>query len=106
MNMKKTFRLLPLEASLVKAVMKKTNTKWSDTENCLVKGDEIIEWNDYLEIPLKENVTLSNGQIIDSVLVFGDCTIEFHDYETWDAENWSQYPTEDIEKIICTIKKL
>lgn len=104
--MKKAFRLLPLEASLVKAVMKKTNTKWSDTENCLVKSDEIIEWHDYLEIPFKENVTLSNGQIIDSVLVFGDCTIEFHDYETWDAENWSQYPTEDIEKIICTIKKL
>jgi hypothetical protein len=44
--------------------------------------------------------------IIDSVLFFGDGTIEFHFKNSMDALNWAEFPIEIIDRVINSLAQI
>ena len=58
-----------------------------------------MEWTDHEVIDLPNEVELDEDSI-DSVLIFGDGTIEFHLKNEQDAINWAEFSEEVVEKVI------
>lgn len=62
------------------------------------EGKELA-WEDMEYIELENTIPYSNGHL-DGLLIFGDGTIEFHDKDSEEAFNWSEFPIEIIQKVI------
>ena len=72
---------------------------WNDEVNSFMVNGSQMEWTDYEVINLPNEVELDEDSI-DSVLIFGDGTIEFHLKNEQDAPNWANFSEEVIEKVI------
>ena len=72
---------------------------WSDETMAFVLNDSPMEWTDYETIKLPNEINLDEDSI-DSVLIFGDGTIEFHLKDEQDAINWAEFSEEINEKVI------
>lgn len=72
---------------------------WSDETMAFALNDSPMEWTDYETIDLPNEVELDKDSI-DSVLIFGDGTIEFHLKNEQDAINWTEFNEEVVEKVI------
>ena len=64
-------------------------------------NDVLLDWEDFEGISIEP--IQYNDDTIDSVLIFGDATIEFHLQNECDALNWSEF---DSNIIIQVIKQL
>ena len=53
-------------------------------------------------ISLQDKVFFED-ELIDEVLLFGDGTIEFHDYNSKDAYCWEDYPNEVLSGVVDNI---
>jgi hypothetical protein len=62
------------------------------------EGKELA-WEDMEYIEFDNTIPYSNGHL-DGLLIFGDGTIEFHDKDSEEAFNWSEFPIEIIQKVI------
>lgn len=72
---------------------------WSDETMAFALNDSPMEWTDYETIDLPNEVELDKDSI-DSVLIFGDGTIEFHLKNEQDAINWAEFNEKVVEKVI------
>lgn len=72
---------------------------WSDETHSLMVNDSKRELSDYEAIKLPNEVELDEDSI-NSVLIFGDGTMEFHLKNEQDAPNWAEFSEEVIEKVI------
>ena len=90
-----------LHELLVKACFESLGLSLNDKLQ-MVKDGAILKSNDYCTITI-ENPLLYENDRIDSVLVFGDGTIEFHLENECEALNWDDFDCDLIEKIIGII---
>lgn len=75
-----------------------------DEDGFIYKDGTRCESSDILDIPLASKVETTKG-MVDKVLFFPyDFTLEFG-FEDCDAENWSQFTLEDMEKVFVEFKK-
>ena len=72
---------------------------WNDETRSLMVNDSKRELSDYEAIRLPNEVELDEDSI-NSVLIFGDGTMEFHYKNLQDALNWAEFSEEVIEKVI------
>ena len=72
---------------------------WNDETNSYMVNSSPMERTDYETIKLPNEIDLDEDSI-DSVLIFGDGTIEFHLKNEQDAPNWAEFSEEVIEKVI------
>ena len=72
---------------------------WNDETYSLMVNDSKRELSDYEAIKLPNEIELDKDSI-DSVLIFGDGTMEFHLKNAQDAPNWAEFSEEVIEKVI------
>ena len=72
---------------------------WNDETRSLMVNDSKRELSDYEAIRLPNEVELDEDSI-NSVLIFGDGTMEFHLKNEQDAPNWAEFSEEVIEKVI------
>ena len=72
---------------------------WSDETHSLMVNDSKRELSDYEAIRLPNEVELDKDSI-NSVLIFGDGTIEFHLKNEQDAINWAEFSKEVVKKVI------
>ena len=72
---------------------------WNDETRSLMVNDSKRELSDYEAIKLPNEIELDKDSI-DSVLIFGDGTMEFHYKNLQDAFNWAEFSEEVIEKVI------
>ena len=72
---------------------------WNDETNSYMVNSSPMERTDYETIKLPNEIDLDEDSI-DSVLIFGDGTIEFHLKNEQDAINWAEFSEEVIEKVI------
>ena len=89
--------LLSLGIKIFDIIINKENLIVVDS--LIYHNDKIIHHNDYIEIPLN-NTLIYEDMEINSILFFGDSTIEFHDTITEDAYNWCEFSKDFINKII------
>lgn len=74
-------------------------------DDVMVDKDKMeMSWEDYDYLHLDIGVKYENTHI-DGVLIFGDGTIEFHEKETEEANNWADYPIHIIHNVIDNIKE-
>lgn len=76
---------------------------WNDETMSFVLNGSTMEWTDHEVIVLPNEVELDEDSI-DSVLFFGDGTIEFHYKNEQDAFNWAEFSEELNEKVIEQLK--
>ena len=74
---------------------------WDEVANTIAKREgwnETTDWNEhtYIDIPMVGY----DEDAIDGVIVFADGTIEFHNWSTEDAFNWTSHPVEVIEEVL------
>jgi CRISPR/Cas system-associated protein Cas7 (RAMP superfamily) len=86
--------------TLIRDILKLT---WNDEVNSFVVNGSIMEWADHAVIDLPNEVELDEDSI-DSILIFGDGTIEFHHKNEQDAVNWAEFSEEVNEKVIEQLK--
>lgn len=79
------------------------NAEWNDETNSIVMNGSTMEWTDHEVIDLPNEVELDEDSI-DSVLFFGDGTIEYHYKNEQDAFNWGGFSEEVNEKVIEQLK--
>lgn len=101
---------LSLGDALLSIVFEKLNLSVKGDDEVLCKDGTILAPYDYefLDIPLT-SIRMKDVAIdftCDGVLFFGDGTIEFHDAESQDAFNWSEFTDESIFLITNKIKDL
>ena len=78
---------------------------WNDETYSLMVNDSKRELSDYEEIKLPNEIDLDEDSI-DSVLIFGDGTIEFHLKNEQDAINWAEFSEEINEKVIEQLERV
>ena len=66
--------------------------------------DNELAWEDMEYIGFENTIPYNNNHI-DGLLIFGDCTIEFHEKESEEAFNWADYPIEIIQSVIDRLKE-
>lgn len=66
--------------------------------------DNELAWEDMEYIDFENTIPYNNNHI-DGLLIFGDCTIEFHEKESEEAFNWAEYPIEVIQSVINQLKE-
>ena len=89
-------RLMTLIRSILKA-------EWNCETNSYIVNGSTMEWTDHEVIDLPNEVELDEDSI-DSILFFGDGTIEFHYKNEQDAINWAEFSEEVNEKVIEQLK--
>lgn len=109
--MKEALDTLSLGYSLIAIVFNKLGLLFGEDDYAIIcKDGTILESYDYefLDIPLT-SIKMKDDNIdfvCDGVLFFGDGCVEFHDAESRDAFNWSEFTDESILLIIEKIKDL
>lgn len=78
---------------------------WNDETRSLMVNDSKRELSDYEVIKLPNEVELDKDSI-DSVLIFGDGTMEFHLKNEQDAINWAEFSEEINEKVIEQLERV
>ena len=76
---------------------------WDGEINSYIVNGSTMEWTDNEVVELPNEVELDEDSI-DSVLFFGDGTMEFHYKNEQDAINWAEFSKEVIEKVIEQLK--
>lgn len=76
-----------------------------DDDSNVFIGDNVFEPYDCETIGLSKTIPYDND-LIDSVLMFGDGTIEFHLQDSQEAFNWNEFNNEIIIIILKQILKL
>lgn len=71
----------------------------TDDNGCIIKDGIRMNWNDLESISLFNPIPYENDKI-DGVLLFGDCTIEFHFENDCDTTNWSKFSNDYIMMVI------
>lgn len=94
---------IELWSILFNECVKNLNIEVSDDKILLYENEEMDVY-DYVSIEIKP-IAFDND-VIDSVLFFGDGTVEFHLASECDAINWGEFDVEVIEKVIQHINKL
>lgn len=91
------------EISLMTLIRDILGLTWNDEVNSFMVNSSPMEWTGHEVINLPNEVELDEDSI-DSVLIFGDGTIEFHYKNEQDAINWTEFSDEVIEKVIEQLK--
>ena len=78
---------------------------WNDETNSYMVNSSPMERTDYETIKLPNEIDLDEDSI-DSVLIFGDGTIEFHLKNEQDAINWAEFSEEINEKVIEQLERV
>lgn len=92
-------KTLAYDAILTALIRNILNAEWNDEDNSLVVNGTPMRWDEYETIKLPNEIELDEDSI-DSVLIFGDGTIEFHLKNEQDAINWAEFSEEVNEKVI------
>ena len=104
MNIMKTYeKMFSTEVRLMTLIRDILNAEWNDETNSIVLNGSTMEWTDHEVIDLPNEVELDEDSI-DSILFFGDGTIEFHYKNEQDAINWAEFSEEVNEKVIEQLK--
>ena len=104
MNIMKTYeKMFSNEVRLMTLIRDILNAEWNDETNSIVLNGSTMEWTDHEVIDLPNEVELDEDSI-DSILFFGDGTIEFHYKIEQDAFNWAEFSEEVNEKVIEQLK--
>ena len=104
MNIMKTYeKMFSTEVRLMTLIRDILNAEWNDETNSIVLNGSTMEWTDHEVIDLPNEVELDEDSI-DSILFFGDGTIEFHYKIEQDAFNWAEFSEEVNEKVIEQLK--
>ena len=104
MNIMQTYeKMFSNEVRLMTLIRDILNAEWNDETNSIVLNGSTMEWTDHEVIDLPNEVELDEDSI-DSVLFFGDGTIEFHYKNEQDAFNWGGFSEEVNEKVIEQLK--
>jgi hypothetical protein len=74
------------------------NLTWDDNEDTLLVNGTLLPWGDYEIIDLDE--IPYEDDAIDSILIFGDGTMEFRMKRSCEAFNYAEFPFETIDKVI------
>lgn len=104
MNIMQTYeKMFSNEVRLMTLIRDILNAEWNDETNSIVINGSTMEWTDHEVIDLPNEVELDEDSI-DSILFFGDGTIEFHYKNEQDAINWAEFSEEVNEKVIEQLK--
>ena len=104
MNIMKTYeKMFSTEVRLMTLIRDILNAEWNDETNSIVMNGSSMEWTDHEVIDLPNEVELDEDSI-DSILFFGDGTIEFHYKNEQEAINWAEFSEEVNEKVIEQLK--
>ena len=104
MNIMKTYeKMFSNEVRLMTLIRDILKLTWNDEIRSFMVNGSIMEWTDYAFIDLPNEVELDEDSI-DSILIFGDGTIEFHYKNEQDAVNWAEFSEEVNEKVIEQLK--
>ena len=104
MNIMKIYeKMFSIEVRLMTLIRDILNAEWNDETNSIVLNGSTMEWTDHEVIDLPNEVELDEDSI-DSILFFGDGTIEFHYKNEQDAINWAEFSEEVNEKVIEQLK--
>ena len=104
MNIMQTYeKMFSIEVKLVTLIRSILKAEWNYETNSYIVNDSTMEWTDHEVIDLPNEVELDEDSI-DSILFFGDGTIEFHYKNEQDAINWAEFSEEVNEKVIEQLK--
>lgn len=104
MNIMKIYeKMFSIEVKLITLIRSILKAEWNYETNSYIVNGTIMEWTDHEVIVLPNEVELDEDSI-DSVLFFGDGTIEFHYKIEQDAINWAEFSEEVNEKVIEQLK--
>ena len=104
MNIMKTYeKMFSNEVRLMTLIRSILKAEWNYETNSYIVNGSTMEWTDHEVIVLPNEVELDEDSI-DSVLFFGDSTIEFHYKNEQDAINWAEFSEEINEKVIEQLK--
>ena len=104
MNIMKIYeKMFSTEVRLMTLIRDILNAEWNDETNSIVMNGSTMEWTDHEVIDLPNEVELDEDSI-DSILFFGDGTIEFHYKNEQEAINWAEFSEEVNEKVIEQLK--
>ena len=92
-------KILTNEVRLMTFIRGILGLTWNDETNSYMVNSSPMERTDYETIKLPNEINLDEDSI-DSVLIFGNGTIEFHLKNEQDAINWAEFSDEVIEKVI------
>ena len=92
-------KILTNEVRLMTFIRGILGLTWNDETNSYMVNSSPMERTDYETIKLPNEIDLDEDSI-DSVLIFGDGTIEFHLKNEQDAINWTGLSEEVVEKVI------
>ena len=92
-------KILTNEVRLMTFIRGILGLTWNDETNSYMVNSSPMERTDYETIKLPNEIDLDEDSI-DSVLIFGNGTIEFHLKNEQDAPNWAKFSEEVIEKVI------
>ena len=102
-RLERTMNLIARENLLFAMCKDYLNMEWDDDENCLKIGNYHLAWGDY-EI-IEVDAVPYEDDTIDSILIFGDGTIEFRLAKEKDALNHAEFPFEIVDKVIENLFK-
>jgi hypothetical protein len=104
MNIMQTYeKMFSNEVRLMTLIRNILGLTWNDETMSFVLNGSTMEWTDHEVIDLPNEVELDEDSI-DSVLFFGDGTIEYHYKNEQDAFNWGGFSEEVNEKVIEQLK--
>ena len=98
-SIQKYEKILTNEVRLMTFIRGILGLTWNDETNSYMVNSSPMERTDYEIIKLPNEIDLDEDSI-DTVLIFGDGTIEFHLKNEQDAPNWAKFSEEVIEKVI------
>lgn len=104
MNIMQTYeKMFSIEVKLITLIRSILKAEWNYETNSYIVNGSTMEWTDHEVIVLPNEVELDEDSI-DSILFFGDSTIEFHYKNEQDAINWSEFSEEVNEKVFEQLK--
>ena len=104
-SIQKYEKILTNEVKLMTFIRGILGLTWNDETNSYMVNSSPMERTDYETIKLPNEIDLDEDSI-DSVLIFGDGTIEFHLKNEQDAINWAEFNEEINEKVIEQLERV
>lgn len=104
MNIMQTYeKMFSVEVRLITLIRDILGVTWDNETMSFVLNGSTMEWTDHEVIDLPNEIELDEDSI-DSILFFGDGTIEYHYKNEQDAFNWGGFSEEVNEKVIEQLK--
>ena len=104
-SIQKYEKILTNEVRLMTFIRGILGLTWNDETNSYMVNSSPMERTDYEIIKPPNEIDLDEDSI-DSVLIFGDGTIEFHLKNEQDAINWAEFSEEINEKVIEQLERV